>query len=157
MADRRLLGMDLGITSHHVAAILDSTGQVLARRRCRPTADSLTIIEATALARTAPGTTLEVIIKPTGPAWLPVAVFFGRRGHIVYHVPAAKAADLRRFLSRHAKTNAIDAETLARLPLVDPAGLLPLELPGAAREPGPAGACLRPPHRAGQRPESPHP
>jgi hypothetical protein len=40
----------------------------------------------------------------------------------------AKAADLRRFLSRHAKSNAIDAETLARLPLVDPGGLQPLEL-----------------------------
>jgi len=47
--------------------------------------------------------------------------------------PGAKAADLRRFLSRHAKTNSIDAETLARLPLVDPAGLRPLELPGKLR------------------------
>ena len=34
-------------------------------------------------------------------------------------------------MSRHAKINGIDADTLARLPLVDPAGLHPLELPGA--------------------------
>jgi transposase len=52
---------------------------------------------------------------------------------VVYRVPSAKAADLRRFLSRHAKSNAIDAETLARLPLVDPAGLQPLELPCGPR------------------------
>jgi hypothetical protein len=34
-------------------------------------------------------------------------------------------------LSRHAKSNGIDADTLARLPLVDPAGLHPLQLPEA--------------------------
>jgi transposase len=60
-------------------------------------------------------------------------VFFCRRGHTVYRVSSAKAADLRRFLHRHAKANGIDADTLARLPLVDPAGLRPLELPGAER------------------------
>jgi transposase len=65
--------------------------------------------------------------------WLPIAVFFGRRGHTVVRVSSAKAADLRRFLSRHAKTNGIDAETLARLPLVAPAGLHPVELNGADR------------------------
>jgi hypothetical protein len=76
---------------------------------------------------------LEVVIEPTGPAWLPVAVFFGGRGHTVYRVSSQKAADLRRFLHRHAKSNSIDADTLARLPLVDPAGLHPVELPSAAR------------------------
>jgi len=48
---------------------------------------------------------------------MPVAVFFARRGHAVFRVSSAKAADLRRFLRRHAKTNGIDAETLARMPL----------------------------------------
>jgi len=62
---------------------------------------------------------------------MPIAVFFARRGHDVYRVSSAKAADLRRFLRRHAKSNGIDAETLARIPLADPAGLHRLELPGA--------------------------
>jgi len=57
-------------------------------------------------------------------------VFFARRGHAVYRVSSAKAADLRRFLRRHAKSNGIDAETLARIPLAGPGGLQPLELPG---------------------------
>jgi transposase len=56
-----------------------------------------------------------------------------RRGHSVYRVSSAKAHDLRRVLSRHAKSNGIDADTLARLPLVDPAGLHPLQLPDAAQ------------------------
>ena len=51
----------------------------------------------------------------------------------MYRVSSAKAHDLRRVLSRHAKSNGIDADTLARLPLVDPAGLHPLQLPDAPR------------------------
>jgi hypothetical protein len=51
----------------------------------------------------------------------------------VYRVSSQKAADLRRFLSRHAKSNGIDADTLARLPLLDPDGLTPLTLPGSER------------------------
>jgi transposase len=58
-------------------------------------------------------------------------VFFLTRGHAVFRVASAKAADLRRFLSRHAKSNGIDADTLARLPLLAPAGLHPLELPAS--------------------------
>ena len=90
-------------------------------------------MERAALAETPAGTMLEVVVEPTGPAWLPIAVFFCARGHTVYRVSSAKAHDLRRVLSRHAKSNGIDADTLARLPLVDPTGLHPLQLPDAAR------------------------
>jgi transposase len=133
MATRRLVGIDLGIATAHTARVLDETGTTLAKRKAWPTVESLTGLEQTALAGTEDGTRLEVVIEPTGPAWLPIAVFFTARGHLVYRVASAKAADLRRFLSRHTKTNGIDAETLARLPLVDPTGLRPLDLPGAQR------------------------
>jgi transposase len=76
---------------------------------------------------------LEIVLEPTGPAWLAPTVFFGRRGHAVYRVSSQKASDLRKFLSRHAKSNSIDAATLARLAIVDPASLRPVELPGADR------------------------
>ncbi|MFN8193550.1 MAG: transposase [Nocardioidaceae bacterium] len=91
--------------------------------------ESLTLIEQAALAGADPGTRLEVVFEPTGPAWLPIAVFFTARGHLVFRVSSAKAADLRRFLSRHAKSNGIDADTLARLPLVAPDSVRPLQLP----------------------------
>jgi transposase len=125
---RRLVGVDLGIASSHTVRVLDEQGRVVCRRRCEPTVESLGRVEAAALAGTRAGTVLEVVMEPTGPAWLPVAVFFTARGHRVFRVSSAKAADLRRFLSRHAKSNGIDADTLARVPLVDPAGLHPLEL-----------------------------
>ena len=101
---------------------------MVAKRRATPTTESLTMLEQAALKGAPGGTTLEVVMEPTGPAWLPVAVFFTARGHRVFRVPSAKAADLRKYLSRHAKSNGIDADTLARLAIIDPAGLRPLEL-----------------------------
>jgi transposase len=130
MGHRRLVGIDLGIASWHTVRVLREDGSEVCRRRCWPRRDSLEEIEKAALADAPPGhLRLEVVIEPTGPAWLPIAVFFCGRGHLVYRVSSAKAADLRRFLSRHAKSNSIDAETRARLPLVDPGGLRPLRLP----------------------------
>ena len=131
MVQRRLVGIDLGIASAHTVRVLDEGGREVCRRRCEPTVAGLTAIEAAALAGAAPQTRLEVVVEPTGPAWLPIAVFFTVRGHAVFRVSSAKAADLRRFLSRHAKSNGIDADTLARLPLIDPDGLRRLELPSA--------------------------
>ena len=133
MNDRRLVGIDLGIASAHAVRVLDAEGTTLAKRKALPTVESLTEIETAALAGTADGTRLEVVMEPTGPAWLPVAVFFGRRGHIVLRVTSAKPAGLRRFLARHAKSNSIDAETLARLPLVAPTGLTAVEFGSPAR------------------------
>ncbi len=129
----RIIGLDLGVTSAHSAVVLDARGQVLARRRASSTVASLGELERIALRGADPGSTLTVVIEPTGPMWLPIAVYFGRRGHIVVRVSSAKAADLRRFLSRHAKSNGIDAETLARMPLLAPAGLHPVELNEAGR------------------------
>jgi transposase len=130
--DRRMVGIDLGIASDHTVRVLDGHGSEVCRRRARPTVESLAAVEVAALAGAGAGVRLEVVIEPTGPAWLPIAVFFTARGHRVFRVSSAKAADLRRFLSRHAKSNAIDADTLARLPLLAPDSLHPLELPTTA-------------------------
>jgi transposase len=133
LKERRLVGIDLGIASAHTVRVLDGNGTTVAKRKAWPTVQSLSELESAALLNAPQETRLEVVIEPTGPAWLPIAVFFSSRGHTVYRVSSAKAADLRRFLSRHAKSNGIDADTLARLPLVDPMGLRPLELPSAER------------------------
>jgi transposase len=82
------------------------------RRKAIPTVDSLEQVEQAALAEAPAGTLLEVVVEPTGPAWLPLAVLFSARGHIVDRVNSAQAHDLRRVLSRHAKSNGIDADTL---------------------------------------------
>jgi transposase len=137
---RRLVGIDLGIASSHTVRVLDETGQQVCRRRCEPTVASLTRIEDAASVGAPPGTVLEVVLEPTGPAWLPVAVFFASRGHSVFRVSSAKSADLRRFLSKHAKSNGIDAETLARLPLFSPEGCSPWSWPMPSTPPW-TGVC----------------
>src|SRR6266498_2334783 len=153
---RRLVGVDLGITSAHTVRVLAGDGSELCRRKCEPTVESLEVIERVALAGAPEGTRLEVVMEPTGPAWLPVAVFFARRGHTVYRVSSAKAAALRRFLHRHAKSNGIDAATLARLPLVDPEGLPPCGAPrGRPGEPGPPGPLVRAPEPPGRPAQGP--
>ena len=133
IGSNRVIGLDLGVTSAHSAVVLDVTGHVLLRRRVVSTVESLAELEQAALRGAPEQTHLTVVIEPTGPMWLPIAVYFGRGGHTVLRVSSAKAADLRRFLSRHAKSNGIDAETLARLPMVAPAGLHPVELSGTDR------------------------
>jgi transposase len=128
MSTRRIVGIDLGVRSAHTVVVIDETTEVLARRRCRPDKSSLETIETTALQGAPEGTRLEVVMEPTGAAWLPVAVFFSRRGHVVHRVSSAKASAMRKFLSQHTKTNSIDAEALARLAVVDPGGLRRLQL-----------------------------
>jgi transposase len=134
---RRLVGSDLGIASRHSVRVLEADGQLVCRSSCVPTVESLSAAERAALAGAPEGTRLAVVSGPAGPAWMPIAVFFARRGHAVYRVSSARASDLRKFLRRHAKSNGTGAETLARMPLADPGGLQQLELPGpAATAPG---------------------
>jgi transposase len=94
----RVIGLDLGVTSRHSAVVVDATGRVRARRRVSSTVASLNELEQVALAGAAEDSKLTVVIEPTGPMWLPIAVYFGRRGHTVVRVSSSKAADLRRFL-----------------------------------------------------------
>jgi transposase len=128
-SSRRIVGLDLGVATAHTAQVLDEQLQVVCKRRVVPTVAGFAALEAAALAGAEAGTRLEVVIEPTGAAWLPVAVWFTRQGHTVFRVSTQKAHDLRKFLSRHAKSNTIDAHTLARLPLIDPDGLYPVHLP----------------------------
>jgi len=89
-------GLTWGVATDHTAVILDQTGAELGRRRVRPTRASLEALREVALAGAQTETVLEVVIEPTGPAWLPVAVFFAATGDVVYRVSSQKAADLRR-------------------------------------------------------------
>ena len=119
---RRIIGLDLGMATARTAQVLDEQLQVIAKRRITPTVQGFTTLEQAALDGAEPGTRLEVVIGTAGTAWLPVAIWFTRWGHTVFRASTQKAHDLRKLLSQHAKSNSIDAHTLARLPLIDPTG-----------------------------------
>lgn len=67
-ADRRLVGVDLGIASDHTVRVLRGDGSEVCRRRACPTVESLTRLETAALVGAPAGTRLEVVMEPTGPA-----------------------------------------------------------------------------------------
>ena len=77
---RRLVGIDLGIASRHSVRVLAADGQVVCRSSCVPAVESLAAVERAALADAPEGTTLAVVFEPTGPAWMPIAVFFAAAG-----------------------------------------------------------------------------
>lgn len=75
---------------------------------------------------------LTVVVEPTRNAWIVVAEWFRRRGATVVMVPTTQSADLRRYYSKHTKSDRIDSELLARLPMLHPEGLRPYSGQGPA-------------------------
>jgi len=135
----RTIGIDLAITSAHKAVILDHRGQALSPvLQVHSNLAELEALLRRARRGAATDTPLRVVLEATGLAWFPVASFFIQRGVTVYRVNPQQPADLRRFYSKHAKSDRIDCRVLARLPFVNPDKLYPLHLPDAA-------------HLAGQR------
>jgi transposase len=67
-------------------------------------------------------------MEPTSGVWKPLSAFLMAKGYTVYLVKPQKVYDLRRFLRKHTKSDRIDAQTLAKLPVVDPEGIYPLTL-----------------------------
>jgi len=62
-------------------------------------------------------------MEPTRNAWVPLAAWFRRRGAGVVLVPPERSADLRRYYAKHTKSDRLDSQLLARLPMLHPDGL----------------------------------
>ena len=116
----RTLGIDLACRAAHQASLADEKGKfVWAGRRFRSVRAEL---EAVLAAAGGPDG-LTVVMEPTRNAWAPVAAFFRAQGASVVLVPPERAADLRKYFSKHAKTDKLDSKMLARLPGLHPEGV----------------------------------
>jgi transposase len=124
----RSVGIDLSLQSNHRAVALDESGQQCGYLNFRTTSEGL---ESLAQLCAQAGDTLTVVMEPTGLAWLPIALFL--RAHfpqaVLVRAKEQKVVQLRRFLGGSAKSDRLDAITLAKLPLLDPEHLTPLVLP----------------------------
>jgi transposase len=123
------LGIDIACRTPHQASLADETGRFIwSGRRFRTS-----IEELEALWASLPGDAeITVVIEPTRNAWVPIASWFRRKGATVVMVPSEQSADLRDYYSKHTKSDRIDSKLLARLPLLHPEGLRPLEHLGPA-------------------------
>lgn len=128
------LGIDLACRADHVASLADEGGRFVwqGRRFRTTTADLEALTEGIG-----EEDELTVVLEPTRNAWVAVAAHFLARGDRVVVVPPEQSADLRRYYSKHAKTDGLDSRLLARLPLLHPDGLV------ATEDLGPAGALKR--------------
>ncbi|RQW81719.1 MAG: IS110 family transposase [Geobacter sp.] len=130
----RYIGLDLALTTAHKALVMDDRGQALTVvMSVNTSAVALEQLFRRAREGAAEDEPLAVVMEPTGMAWFPVAVFCQRRGVKVYLVNSQQVADLRRYYRKHAKSDRIDARVLAKLPIVSPEKLHPLQLISATQ------------------------
>ena len=117
------IGIDVACRAPHRAVCADSTGQLLWRNvRFQTRAEDLDDLWQ----RIPEGENdITVVMEPTRNAWVPLAAWFRRHGARVVMVPQEQSADLRAYYNKHAKTDRLDAELLARLPALHPEGLHP--------------------------------
>lgn len=123
----RYVGIDLGISTRHRVAVLENRerlGKPFSVEVSREGFEQL-LDRAT---RGADGP-VQVVMEPTGLAWVPVAAYLSAAGHHVHLVKPQKVKQLRKFLKQHTKSDSVDAETNARLLQVDPQGVDELQLP----------------------------
>jgi transposase len=114
------VGVDIACRSPHYAACADETGTILwSGHRFRTDVAELDALWA----RLPAGADVMVVTEPTRNAWVPLAAWFRRQGAMVVLVPSEQSSDLRDYFSKHTKTDRLDAELLARLPVLHPEGL----------------------------------
>jgi len=115
---RRVIGMDLGVTSPSEVAVAQGAN-VERVFRSPSTPEGLT----RAIQRAAAGEPIELVLESTAMAWFVAGVAAEKSGveHTLYRVSGRKAAALRDFYRFHTKTDRIDARVLARMPMLDDA------------------------------------
>ncbi len=127
--ENRTLGVDLGIRATHVATLCNERGErVWSRRRFGNRRDELEAL----VGEIGECDELTVVMEPTRNAWVPVAAHFMAAGATVVLVPTERSADLRRYYAKHTKNDRLDSHVLARLPLLHPEGLHPVDGLGPA-------------------------
>ncbi len=128
----RTIGIDIALNATHKAVVADEQGTVITpviRFHTEP--EALQNLMRRAREGKADDEPLRVVMEPTGLAWLPLASYFIQREVTVYMVSTQQSADLRKFYSKHAKSDRISAQVLVRFPWVLPGDLQPLQLADA--------------------------
>ena len=129
MVTKFIVGIDLAINNPHRASVYNSQktefmGKSFSFARSYDGFSSL-------LLKVGNDPSCEVcfVMEPTSGAWKPLSAFLMAKGYTCYLVKPQKAYDLRKFLKKHTKSDRIDSQVLAKLPIIDAEGIYPLTLP----------------------------
>lgn len=126
------IGIDLGISSRHLVVIADERGNAISSViSLNPDPEEMERLLRRAREETGEKEPIRVVMEPTGLSWLPIASYFCQREVMVYLVNTQQTADLRKYYSKHAKSDRISAEILCSLPVVNPGSLHPIQLSSA--------------------------
>jgi transposase len=129
MTEKVRVGIDVACKAEHQASCADGAGEFLwSGWRFRTTPVDLERL----LAKLPEDAEVTVIMEPTRNAWVPLAAWLRAKGAAVVLVPPEQSADLRDYYNKHAKTDRLDSRVLARLPLLHPEGLRPIDDLGPA-------------------------
>lgn len=130
---QRIIGIDLGVTARHEAAILDlASNQFLAKHlRFHSLPEELdTLLERSRKKASEPCEVI-AILEATSMAWYPVSLYLARQGVKVYRVNGRQTQALRGVYAPHARSDRIDGQVLARLWQTASDQLIPLWVPTA--------------------------
>ena len=125
---KRIVGIDLAITGLHRAAVYDSGSMKFVGKSFSFTRSYEGFLLLLNKATSDFSGEVFFVMEPTSGVWKPLSAFLMAKGYTVYLVKPQKVYDLRKFLRKHTKSDRIDAQTLAKLPVVDPEGIYPLLL-----------------------------
>lgn len=127
--DKVRVGIDVACKADHQASCADAAGEFLwSGWRFRTTPVDLERLWD----KLPNGAEVTVVLEPTRNAWVPLAAWLRAKGAAVVLVPPEQSADLRDYYNKHAKTDRLDSRVLARLPLLHPEGLRPIDDLGPA-------------------------
>jgi transposase len=127
---KRIVGIDLAVTGLHRAAVYDAQQMDFVGKSFAFDHSDCGYALLVEKAVAGFGGEMVFVMEPTSGAWKPLSAYLLARGYVVYLVKPQKVYDLRKFLRRHTKSDRIDAQALAKLPIIDPEGVYPLTLPG---------------------------
>jgi transposase len=128
----RTIGIDLAISAIHKAVVVDERGNAITPL-LDVTADPAVLDDLLRRAREGANEEegLRIVMEPTSLSWLPIASYAIQREETVHLVNTQQVSDLRKFYSKHAKSDRISARVLARLPWVNPEAMHALQLHSA--------------------------
>ena len=131
----RTIGIDLAVRASPRAVVMDAQGHFITPvLTFRSRWEEMERLVGKAREGVEADHPLQAVMEPTGMAWFPVSVALSRLGvKPIYLLNGQKVHDLRRFYKRHSSSDRISARVLARMVIVDPESLYPLEIPSAPR------------------------